>query len=208
MVHLGWLTVHDHHLSTVTLRLGHHPVHRADGECGPNRNEQIALLGHPKRAVDHLRHEALAKRDRVALQDSVLTTGSAAQAVRVVFARGDAPQCLRHREAVLTVPATGVMHRAVYLDHEVLAHTRELVEPIDVLGDEGMQLCAILQRHDRPMPCVRAGLPGRGVQPRLPRNLPHLGIGEVVGDRCHLFGLRVEGPQPLRAAEVGNTGIG
>src|SRR6186713_1646807 len=58
------------------------------------------------------------------------------------------------------------------------------------------------------MPGVGPCRPRRARHAVLPRELPHLAVGEVVVDVGHLLGERIPRPQPLRAAEIGDAGVG
>src|SRR5256885_11683417 len=58
------------------------------------------------------------------------------------------------------------------------------------------------------MPRVRLRAPCRAAEAVLPGCLAHLRIGEIAMDVRHLLGERIPGPDALRAAEVGDAGVG
>ena len=71
-----------------------------------------------------------------------------------------------------------------------------------------VQLPRAFERDERAMPVVRLRLPRRTVQPRLPRQLPHVGIGHVVVDVRHPLRFRIPGPDAIWTSEIGNAGFG
>src|SRR5258706_8825196 len=79
---------------------------------------------------------------------------------------------------------------------------------VDVLRDQRVELALFLQLDDREVTGIGFRAPRRARQPVLPRSLTHRGLGEVVMDVRHLLGERIPGPDALRAAEIGNAGIG
>src|SRR5438128_1572247 len=99
-------------------------------------------------------------------------------------------------------------HGAVDLDHPIGRGARRLVEPVDVLGDERVELAAALEGDEGAMAGIGLGLPGRRLQAALPRALAHLGIGDVVLQRGLLLRLRILGPYALGAAKVGDARVG
>ena len=113
-----------------------------------------------------------------------------------------------HRAPVLAVPAAGEPDRAVHLDHTVRIDAGLLVQPVDVLRDDGGEPALTLQLDDREVAGVRGGRPRRIVEPAAPRPPADVGVGEVVLDRRQLLGLRVLRPHPVRAAEVRDPRIG
>src|SRR3989449_7845283 len=58
------------------------------------------------------------------------------------------------------------------------------------------------------MPRVRLRAPCRAAEAVLPGCLAHLRIAEVAMNVRHLLGERIPGPDALRAAEVGDAGVG
>jgi hypothetical protein len=78
-----------------------------------------------------------------------------------------------------------------------------LVQPVDVLGDEGVQTTSALELVHQLVPPVRLGGPHRRVEPVEPGRTAHLRVGEVVLDVRRLLGGRVAGPDPFRAAKSG-----
>ncbi len=81
------------------------------------------------------------------------------------------------------------------------------MEAVDVLRDDRVELSCPLERHERAMPVVRLCLPRRTVQPRLPRQPPHLGIGQVVVDVRHPLRFRISGPDAIWTSEIGDAGF-
>src|SRR3989441_9605831 len=82
------------------------------------------------------------------------------------------------------------------------------MEPVDVLGDQRVELAPVLEGDEGAVAVVRFRLPGRRVEPALPRALPHLGVGDVVLQRRYLLGLRVLRPDALRPPEVRDARVG
>src|SRR5216683_6797540 len=82
------------------------------------------------------------------------------------------------------------------------------VQPVHVLGDERVELPSALQGHEGVVPGVRLRAEVGRVEPVAPRALSDLPIGEVVFQGGHLLGFGVPGPHALRAAEVGDAGVG
>ena len=83
-----------------------------------------------------------------------------------------------------------------------------VVQAVDVLGDERVHVRDARELGDGAVPGVRLGAPHLGAQPVLPRELPHLGIRHVVLQRRGLLGRGVLRPHAVRAAEVGDAGLG
>ncbi len=81
------------------------------------------------------------------------------------------------------------------------------MEAVDVLRDDRVELSCLLERHERAMPVVRLSLPRRTVQPRLPRQPPHIGIGQVVVDVRHPLRFRISGPDAIWTSEIGDAGF-
>ena len=118
---------------------------RVDAQRRPDGEQEVALLADLQRPVDHLRHERLAEGDRVALEDP-----AAHEARRIVLAGPDPLERLGHRPAVVAAPAPRPPHRAVDLDDQLGVGARPLVQPVDVLGDDGVQLArAVAARRSR-----------------------------------------------------------
>ena len=86
--------------------------------------------------------------------------------------------------------------------------TGELMEAVDVLRDQREHRAAALELDQRAMAGVRRGAPGRMLETALPGEPPHFGIRHVVLDVRKLLGFRILGPDTLRPAEVGNSGLG
>ena len=126
----------------------------------------------------------------------------------IVFAGAHPGQRLLHRRPPAALPAHHPAHAAVHLDHQRRRLAGALVQLVDVLGDERMQLAALLERHQRAVAGVRRRAPGRRIEARAPRGLAHLRLGEVVLDRRLLLGRRVPRPHAARAAEIGNARFG
>ena len=82
------------------------------------------------------------------------------------------------------------------------------MKTVDVLRAGRVKRPCPLEPHQRGMPVVRLCLPRRAVQPRLPRQLPHVWIGHVVVDVRHPFRFRISGPDAVRPSEIGNAGLG
>ncbi len=75
------LAVDDHNSRTTGLRSRHDVGSGEDGQRRSGGEEQIALIGSLHRGVDHLGHERLTERNRVALQHA----DSAEEAVRIIL---------------------------------------------------------------------------------------------------------------------------
>ena len=128
--------------------------------------------------------------------------------MRVGLAGAHALEHELHRPAHAAAPAHEAAHAAVHLDHELRGVPRELVQLVDVLGDERVELAQPLELDDREVPGIRLRAPRWAREPVLPRCFTHLGIGEVVVDVRHLLGHRIPGPHALRAAEVRDPRVG
>ena len=96
----------------------------------------------------------------------------------------------------------------MHLDHEVGRAAGPLVQAVDVLRDQRVQQAAVLELDERAMPGPWLRRPRGVMEPPLPGELPHLGIGHVVVDVREPLGFRVLRPDALRAAEVGDAGVG
>jgi hypothetical protein len=68
---------------------------------------------------------------------------------------------------------------AVDLQYRVRPLACGLVQPVDVLGDQGTQPPGAFQVDQRVVAGIRLRLPGGVGQPRLPDLAPHGGIGQV-----------------------------
>jgi len=139
---------------------------------------------------------------------SLFSIPPAIAALRIVLAGAHAIEHLLHRPAHAAAPAHELAHRAVHLDHELRRVAGDLVQLVDVLRDERVQLASLLQSNQSKMTRVGPRRPGGARQPVLPRGSAHLGIGKVVVDVGKLLGERILRPHALRAAEVGDAGIG
>ena len=164
-----------------------HAERRADGD------QQIALVAHPHRLLDHLGHQRLTEADRVALEDSATH-----EAWRILLARTYPVERFGHRTAVLAIPAAGPPHGAVDLDHPIGIVAGLLVEAVDVLRDEAVQLPTAFELDDRLVPPIGFGRPGRRRQPVLPGRTANVGITEVVAQVGGLLGGRILRPEPVR----------
>ena len=134
----------------------HHARDRLDLQRRADGEQQVGLGGGRHRPVDHLGHERLAERDRVALQDA-----AAVAAMRIVFAGAHARERLFHRRAPAALPAHDAAHAAVHLDDLLGRLAGALVQLVDVLRDERVQHAAPLERDEGAMAGVRLGRPGR-----------------------------------------------
>ncbi len=202
-IHVRRAGVDDDHASAGGLRRRHAVGGRVDAQCRADGQEEVTLLAGPQRPVDDLRHQRLTEGDGVALQDA-----PALEARRILLTCPDPLEGVGHRSPVVATPATRPPHRAVDLDHELDVRAGPLVQPVDVLGDDRVQLAPTLELDDRVVPTVRLSLPtgiGSAVAPRLPADV---GFGEVVLERRRLLGAGVLGPDTLGAAEVGDARIG
>ena len=138
-----------------------------------SRSHSLADLHRP---VDHLGHQRLAERDRVALEDRRRTPGTAGPPRR----RGPGPA---------SRPSAGGRRQSQQRVHHIVPWTSTtssgsvpglLVQPVDVLGDDGVQLALALELDDRPVAGVRLGVPRRRLEAAVPRRPAHVGVGEVV----------------------------
>jgi hypothetical protein len=127
--------VHDHDPGAGRLCQRHHVGDRVHLQAGTHREQHIGLVGDGHGAIDHLGHQRLPERDRGRLEDP-----SARAARRIVLAGRHPLEHALHRSLVAAVPTHVSVHGAVYLDDEVGSDTRLLVEPVDVLRDEGVEL--------------------------------------------------------------------
>ena len=82
-----------------------------------------------------------------------------------------------------------------------------LVQPVDVLGHQGVEPAAALEVDQGAVPGVGLGVPhGRG-ESVLPRPLPHLGVREVDVEVGQLLGPGVLRPHPVGPPEVGDARV-
>ena len=68
----------------------------------------------------------------------------------------------------------------MHLDHLVGAIAGDLMQLINVLGDQRMQDAPRFERDQRTMAGIGLRGPGRMRQPSAPGSLPHLRIGQIV----------------------------
>ena len=83
------------------------------------------------------------------------------------------------RLAMTAAEADDLRRVAVDLDDQPRVGPRLLMEPVDVLGHQGVQPPGALEGHDRGVTLVGLRLPERGRQPVLPRPATHLGVRDV-----------------------------
>ena len=172
---------------------------RVDAERGAEREEHVAARRGPLRPVQVLGHEVLAEADRGGLQHP-----AAHEARRVLLAGLDPlpasrPSGPRHPHcrhfASCTVPWISISRDARRPGGEV--------QPVDVLGDERVHRRLLLQLRDRAVAGVRLRLPDLAAQPVLPRELPDLGVRDVVLERRGLLRRGVLRPDPCGPRKSG-----
>jgi hypothetical protein len=136
---------------------------------------------------------------------SLFSDAAAGQARRIDLAGANSLQHVLHRRAPAAAPAHRAAHRAVNLDDPQRRVPGPLVQLIDVLGDQRVQLAALLQFHQRQVATIRARLPRGMRDTAAPRGLAHLRVGQVGLQRRLLLGRRIGGPQAQRAAKIGDA---
>ena len=121
----------------------------------------------------------------------------------VVLARPHALEHAFHGRPLAAREAADLPHRAVDLDDALGGRTRQLMEPVHVLRDQGVELAPPLEHDESAMTGIGLGPPGRRFEPTPPGAPAHVGIGEVVLQRGELSasGFRVHTPWGPRKSE-------
>ena len=148
-------------------------------------------------------HQGLAEGDGGRLEDA-----AAAPAGRIVFAGPHAGQRALHGRALAALQARHLAGVAVDLDDALRRGPRLDVQAVHVLGDERVELPPALQGNQGVVSGVGLGGEVGRIEAAPPGALADFSVGHVVLEGGHLLGLGVLGPHALRAAEVGDAGIG
>src|SRR5439155_1392473 len=128
-------------------------------------------------------NQALTERDRGSLENS-----AARAAGRVRLARPHAREHTLGRRALAAGEAEDLAQGPVDLDHALGRGARREVQPIDVLGDQRVELASALEGHERQVPGVRLGLPRGRLESAPPGAPADVGVDEVVLERRELLG--------------------
>jgi hypothetical protein len=99
-------------------------------------------------------------------------------------------------------------HGAVHLDDPLRRVSGNLMQAVDVLGDDGAELSASFEGDERAVASVRARVPRRVLDAAAPGQPPHLGIRHVVVNVRQTLGFGISGPDALGTAKVRNSGLG
>ena len=149
-VHLGRPAVDDRHPGSGRGGHRHATGGRIDAERRADGEQHVARPADRHRPVDHLGHERLPERDRVALEDARRTRDS-----------GGSSSPPRTRRSVSAIgrrsphdPAARPPSGAVDLDHQRRVVAGALVQLVDVLGHDAAQLARSLELDDGVVPGI------------------------------------------------------
>jgi len=200
-VEAGRLAVDDNEDRAVALGQLRKPGRRVDDERGARDDKQIGGERLDFGTAHRLDRHRLAKRDRRGLDP---TTAVAAHRCGPVALEGAAQ--FGNLIPPRAIEAMRVGRVAVQFDDLLGGNAGGLMEPVDVLGDHRSGGAAAHELGNRTMTAVRLRVaPGVvGLETATPGFAPGLLGGEKIRevDRRHL------GPNPARAAEIGNSRFG
>src|ERR1700724_3273507 len=197
----GGLIVDDHQSGAAVLGQHWKAGGPPDHQRRPDRNKQVAVLCELGGATHRVFRHRLPERDGRCLY-RLVANGAVGRTTALFEAPLDPWQVVRLSAA----DAAGVGGVAVKLDDMFGRKSRYLMQIVDVLGDDGGNLAAPVQRSQRAMTASR---PRRG-EGRLHRKAPPpcLIPGIPAGDEFIERNRTVAGPQSAGGTEIGNSGFG
>ena len=192
------LAVDDDEFGPSTLGPRDDARYRVDREARPDCQQQVTRIGGDLSLKQVSGDQGLTKGDRGRLQDA-----TAFGARRIGLAGAHSFEDGVHRRAVIAVETSGFAGRAMDLDHQVGVDAAQLVELIDVLGDESVKHSPFLKWQQRSVAVVGVHVgPQASFSSQRPVRLTDLWVVDVVADRRSLLSLGVLRPESVRAAKV------